>query len=278
MIELFSIQDRDVSRKLRERAVIAPGLVLVSGTRQSKHSRPVTEREPYASLERRFGQYLTQLVVVEEEGSQVAWRDPLGDLGTAFFPEDKAQAYAASNGYLLLKNGAVEDVVKKQGSPEKDAWSIQEALAAAHRMIPRPGQATKRASGPQSPRQPGPPLGSVAERATDRRPRIEDPEAHAPTPPWGARATGDWVAQPDAEEVTPVPVVEADPWATLGVAPGTAVSDARKAFRALMTQYHPDKVAHLAPEFRELAERKTRQITEAWERIQREAKDESPEE
>src|SRR6185295_3793481 len=128
LIELFSIQDRDVSRKLRERAVIAPGLVLVSGTRQSKHSRPVTEREPYASLERRFGQYLTQLVVVEEEGSQVAWRDPLGDLGTAFFPEDKAQAYAASNGYLLLKNGAVEDVVKKQGSPEKDAWSIQEAL------------------------------------------------------------------------------------------------------------------------------------------------------
>lgn len=279
MIELFSIQDRDVSRKLRERAVTAPGLVLVSGTRQGKHSRPVAEREPFASLERRFGQYLTQLVVVEEESTQVAWRDPLGDLAAAFFPEDKAQAYAASSGYLLIKDGAAEDVVKKQGSPEKDAWSIQEALAAAHRMIPRPGQTTKRASGPQSPRPQGPPLGSVEERATDRRPRIEDPEANEPTPPWGEpRATGDWVAQPEPEEVTPVPVVDADPWATLGVAPGTPVAEARKAFRALMTQYHPDKVAHLAPDFRELAERKSRQITEAWERIQAGVKDEPPKE
>lgn len=279
MIELFSIQDRDVSRKLRERAVSAPGLVLVSGTRQNKHSRPVAEREPFASLERRFGQYVTQLVVVEEESNQVAWRDPLGDLAAHLFPGDKAQAYAASSGYLLIKDGAAEDVVKKQGSPEKDAWSIQEALAAAHRMIPRPGQATKRASGPRTPSPQGPPLGSVAERATDRRPRIEDPEAAEPTPPWGEpRATGDWVAQPEPEEVTPVPVVEADPWAMLGVAPGTPVPEARKAFRALMTQYHPDKVAHLAPEFRELAERKSRQITEAWERIQAEAKGEPSEE
>jgi hypothetical protein len=276
VIELFSIQDRDVSRKLRERAVGTPGLVLVSGTRQGRHSRPVVEREPFASIERRFGQYVTQMVVVEEESSQVAWRDPLGDLAGAFFPEDKAQAYAASSGYLLLKDGAVEDVVKKQGAPEKDAWSIQEALAAAHREIPRPGHATKRASGPRSS---GPPLGTMGERMTDRRPRIEDPAASEPTPPWGQpRATGDWVAQPEPEEVTPVPVVEADPWAMLGVAPGTPVPEARKAFRALMTQYHPDKVAHLAPEFRELAERKSRQITEAWERIQAGAKDEPPKE
>jgi len=275
VIELFSIQDRDVSRKLRERAATQPGLVLVTGTRQSKHSRPVVEREPFATIERRFGAWVTQLVVVEEESSQVAWRDPLGDLAAHFFPGDKAQAYAASTGYLLVKDGAAEDVVKKQGSPEKDAWSIQEALAAAHREIPRPGQATKRASGP---RPPSPPL-HVSERVTDRRPRVEDHEANAPTPPWGhPRATGDWVAQPEPEEVTPVPVVEPDPWALLGVAPGTPVPDARKAFRALMTQYHPDKVAHLAPEFRELAERKSRQITEAWERIQAEAKGEPADE
>ncbi|HEY8209040.1 MAG TPA: J domain-containing protein [Myxococcaceae bacterium] len=273
MIELFSIQDRDVSRKLQERATTTPGLVLVTGTRQNKHSRPVEEREPFASLERSFGAWVTQLVVVEEESNQVAWRDPLGDLAAHFFPQDKTQAYAASSGYLLVKDGAAEDVVKKQGSPEKDAWSIQEALAAAHREIPRPGQAAKRSSGPRSSGA-GTPLGSVSERATDRRPRIEDPEANEPTPPWGQRATGDWVAQPEPEELTPVPVVEPDPWAMLGVAQGTPVPEARKAFRALMTQYHPDKVAHLAPEFRELAERKSRQITEAWERIQAEAKGE----
>ncbi|HVE85617.1 MAG TPA: J domain-containing protein [Myxococcales bacterium] len=274
MIELFSIQDRDVSRKLQERATALPGLVLVSGTRQSKHSRPVPEREPFASLERRFGEWVTQLVVVEEESNQVAWRDPLGDLAALFFPDDRTQAYAASSGYLLIKDGAAEDVVKKQGSPEKDAWSIQEALAAAHREIPRPGQATKRTSGPKSG---APPLHTSAQ-VTDRRPRIEDPEANEPTPPWGRRATGDWVEQPDAEEVTPVPVVEPDPWAMLGVAPGTPLLEVRKAFRALMVQYHPDKVAHLAPEFRELAERKSRQITDAWERIQAQSKDQPADE
>ena len=78
---------------------------------------------------------------------------------------------------------------------------------------------------------------------------------------------------PDVEEVTPVPVLEPDPWALLGVAPGTPLLEVRKAFRALMTQYHPDKVAHLAAEFRALAEQKSRQITEAWERIQAESKD-----
>ena len=274
MIELFSIQDREVSRKLKERAASQPGLVLVTGTRQNKHSRPVAEREPFASLERRFGAWVTQLVVVEEESNQVAWRDPLGDLAAHFFPHDRDQAYAASAGYLLLKDGAPEDVVKKQGSPEKDAWNIQEALAAAHREIPRPGHATKRASGPRSQ---GQPL-HVSERVTDRRPRIEDAEANEPTPPWGHRATGDWVAQPEPEEVTPVPVAQPDPWAMLGVAPGTPIPEARKAFRALMTQYHPDKVAHLAPEFRELAERKSRQITEAWERIQADAKGEPADE
>jgi len=274
VIELFFIQDRDVSRKLRERVAALRGLALVSGVRQGKHSRPLVEREPFASLDRRFGAWVTQLLVVEEESGQVAWRDPLGDLTAHLFPDDKAQAYAASTGYLLLRDGVPEDVVKKAGAPEKDAWNIQEALAAAHREIPRPGQTTKRASGPRSP---GPPLGaSASERMTDRRPRVEDAEEAEPTPPWGYRATGDWVAQPEKEEVTPVPVVQPDPWAMLGVAPGTPVPEVRKAFRALMTQYHPDKVAHLAPEFRELAEAKSRQITEAWERIQAEAKGEPP--
>lgn len=269
VIELFSIQERDVSRRLQERAVALPGLVLVTGARQSKHSRPVAEREPFATLDRRFGAWVTLLVVVEEESSQVAWRDPLGDLAAYLLPDDKAQAYAASSGYLLIKDGAAEDVVKKADSPEKDIWNIQEALAAAHREIPRPGHASKRASGQKSP---APPLHASAQ-ATDRRPRIDDPEANEPTPPWGRRATGEWVEQPEAEEVTPLPVAEPDPWAMLGVAPGTAVAEVRKAFRALMTQYHPDKVAHLAPEFRELAERKSRQITEAWERIQAESKE-----
>jgi hypothetical protein len=60
---------------------------------------------------------------------------------------------------------------------------------------------------------------------------------------------------------------QSDPWLMLGVEPGTPLAEARRAFRALISQYHPDKVAHLAPEFRELAEERTRQLLAAWEQI-----------
>jgi len=39
----------------------------------------------------------------------------------------------------------------------------------------------------------------------------------------------------------------------------------RDRYRALIAQYHPDKVSHLGPELREVAERKTREILEAYE-------------
>ena len=54
----------------------------------------------------------------------------------------------------------------------------------------------------------------------------------------------------------------------LGIPRGTPITDAKKAFRALISQYHPDKVAHLAPEFRELADRRTREILEAWQQLE----------
>lgn len=278
VIELFRLQDRDVSQKLQDRVRSLEGLVLVSGVKQGKHMRPVEEREPFVTIEARFGQWVSWLVVVEEESTQIAWRDPLGDLGSHVFPTDRAQAYAAATGYLLLKDGAVEDIIKKQGAVEKDLWNIQEALAAAHPEIPRPGQATKRASGPRRPAPAAAPPPPEPPRRPSRpsrpRPAIHDPEANEPTPPLGRRATGEWDVR---EEKTPVPVVDPDPWAVLGVAPGTPVGEVRKAFRALMVQYHPDKVAHLAAEFRELAEKKSRQITEAWEKIRTEGGEQADE-
>ena len=48
------------------------------------------------------------------------------------------------------------------------------------------------------------------------------------------------------------------------------MAEAKKAYRALLVQYHPDKVAHLANEFKALAETRTRAIVEAWEAVQRE--------
>ena len=39
--------------------------------------------------------------------------------------------------------------------------------------------------------------------------------------------------------------------------------------RKLASQYHPDKVASLGPELRELAERKSREITQAYREVMR---------
>jgi preprotein translocase subunit Sec63 len=57
--------------------------------------------------------------------------------------------------------------------------------------------------------------------------------------------------------------------------PGTE-DELRKAYKALIVQYHPDKVAHLAAEFRELAERRTRQINEAYDLAQKQLRGEPP--
>lgn len=54
----------------------------------------------------------------------------------------------------------------------------------------------------------------------------------------------------------------------LGIARGTPLDEAERVFRALIAQYHPDKVSHLAPEFRELAARRTRETLAAWQVIE----------
>jgi DnaJ-class molecular chaperone len=41
----------------------------------------------------------------------------------------------------------------------------------------------------------------------------------------------------------------------------------RSAYHRLMRHYHPDKYAQLPSEFRELAETKTQQIIEAYEKL-----------
>ena len=43
----------------------------------------------------------------------------------------------------------------------------------------------------------------------------------------------------------------------------------RKKYRELLAKYHPDKVQHLGMEFQEMAERKTKIITEAYEFFQK---------
>lgn len=53
----------------------------------------------------------------------------------------------------------------------------------------------------------------------------------------------------------------------LGLQTGASFQDASAAYKRLAAQNHPDKVAHMALEFRELAERKMRELNAAYEQI-----------
>lgn len=56
-----------------------------------------------------------------------------------------------------------------------------------------------------------------------------------------------------------------DKFATLlGLAQPVVPSEVHDAFRRTLARYHPDKVEHLGAEFKEIAERKTKEIVEAY--------------
>jgi len=50
----------------------------------------------------------------------------------------------------------------------------------------------------------------------------------------------------------------------LNVSPDATVDEIRRAYKVLMSQYHPDKVATLGDELKALAESKTKEITSAY--------------
>ena len=58
-----------------------------------------------------------------------------------------------------------------------------------------------------------------------------------------------------------------DPYVVLGVPPGADPATIRSAFTTLVSQYHPDKVARLAPEFQQLADERMKAINAAYARV-----------
>ncbi len=60
-----------------------------------------------------------------------------------------------------------------------------------------------------------------------------------------------------------------DPYATLGVSASDSDDTVEAAYRRLMSEFHPDRVASAGPEIRELAERRTREANAAWDEIKR---------
>jgi len=51
----------------------------------------------------------------------------------------------------------------------------------------------------------------------------------------------------------------------LGVSPNATRTEIASAYRSLISQYHPDKVARLGPEIRAVAERKSAELNRAYE-------------
>ena len=246
MVHVLFFSDRQVRDKLFSLVDGTKGLLLVTGVRHGKEMRPPEEREPFDTLEASFGHWLTQVIVADEGSVEGMWRDPLGDLGEKLYPRSKQDAYAAANGFLVLANGRPRAVLRKRGVPREDLWFIQEALSQLSSRIPAPDPARK----------PGP--------RKEAAPKASRQAPGSTPPPRGSQAYSEPPPPP------PPPQAPArDPWKVLGIAPGTPKDEARRAFRALVTQYHPDKVAHMAPEFQELAERKTRELLEAWAEVEK---------
>ena len=55
-----------------------------------------------------------------------------------------------------------------------------------------------------------------------------------------------------------------NPYAVLGIGRDASDEDIQKAYKALANKYHPDKVQHLGEEFRELAEKRFKEIQRSY--------------
>ncbi len=57
------------------------------------------------------------------------------------------------------------------------------------------------------------------------------------------------------------------PYQVLGIERNASKEEVKKAYRKLVGTYHPDKVSHLGNEFRDLAEKRFREIQEAYQEL-----------
>ena len=73
----------------------------------------------------------------------------------------------------------------------------------------------------------------------------------------GGRATGSQYGYPRS------------PYEVLGVRRGASKDEIVSRYRELVRQYHPDKVTNMAPEFREVAERRMKEINAAYDALKR---------
>ncbi|WP_322046623.1 J domain-containing protein [Paraburkholderia sp. J67] len=89
-----------------------------------------------------------------------------------------------------------------------------------------------------------------------------------PAPSTASRDTGKGAEfNPQSEPADVDPIEEA--CSVLQLTRPFTTEQLRAAYRQRMSQYHPDKVSSLAPEFRELAEAKSKEINRAFDLLER---------
>jgi DnaJ like chaperone protein len=71
--------------------------------------------------------------------------------------------------------------------------------------------------------------------------------------------------KPEAENSTG----KKDPYTILGVEKNASADEIKKAYRKLVNTYHPDKVSHMGEEFQKLAEKKFKEIQEAYQEVKK---------
>lgn len=142
-------------------------------------------------------------------------------------------------------------------SAEEEPAEDEPVPAAPLRAAPPPRPPSRVAAPPtrSAPvREARPPVAPTP-RAIPARPAAPPPAPRKPPRP------------PAAKKPTPSPIAAA--YSVLGLTSAATQDEVRSAFRERAKEYHPDKVAHMAPEFREVGERKMKEINEAYDRIRK---------
>lgn len=80
----------------------------------------------------------------------------------------------------------------------------------------------------------------------------------------GTSGTGDGENQREKRDTETGRPHPKDPFEILGIAPDASKQEIQAAYRKVVQQYHPDKVAHLGPELQSLAKEKFVEIQNAY--------------
>ncbi|MBN2125400.1 MAG: DnaJ domain-containing protein [Deltaproteobacteria bacterium] len=85
-----------------------------------------------------------------------------------------------------------------------------------------------------------------------------------------ADSTYQWAGRKESSDRNrerPEDIPPRDPHEILGVGREASPDEIKAAYRRLAAQYHPDKVVHLGDEFRELAEKRFKEIQKAYQEL-----------